>query len=186
MARPLSEEKQAAILLAATRIFATEGIGASTSRIAKAAGVADGTLFIYFKTKDALFNQLYLSIKAEIAEAILASYPESAAAESRLRHVWRAYVLWGVRNPEKRKSLAQLTISNRISAPTTASAAQPLAAIGALIKECAGAGTPLSPEFAAAVMAALADVTVEFIAGDGSQAEDHLEKGFGTLLRALG
>lgn len=42
-----------------------------TSAISKAAGVAEGTLFTYFKTKDDLVNALYRAIKFEIAEATL-------------------------------------------------------------------------------------------------------------------
>ena len=41
-------------------LFAERGIGhAPTSAIAAAAGVAEGTLFTYFKTKDELLNELY-------------------------------------------------------------------------------------------------------------------------------
>jgi AcrR family transcriptional regulator len=45
------------------RAFAQSGIAASTSAIARSAGVAEGTLFRYFATKDELLNELYLSIK---------------------------------------------------------------------------------------------------------------------------
>ena len=45
MARPLSEEKREAILEAAAELVAQMGTGASTANIAKAAGVAEGTLF---------------------------------------------------------------------------------------------------------------------------------------------
>ena len=64
MARPKSEDKRNAILDAATRVFAERGLAAApTSEISRRAGVADGTLFTYFKTKDDLINALYREIK---------------------------------------------------------------------------------------------------------------------------
>ena len=62
MARPRSEDKRDAILTAASELVATQGLGAATAKIAKQAGVAEGTLFIYFANKDDLLNQLYLEI----------------------------------------------------------------------------------------------------------------------------
>lgn len=52
MARPKSEDKKQALLEAATVAFAQSGIAASTALIARNAGVAEGTLFRYFATKD--------------------------------------------------------------------------------------------------------------------------------------
>ena len=52
MARPLSEAKRNALLAATTGAVAVSGIAASTLKIAKDAGVAEGTLFVYFPTKD--------------------------------------------------------------------------------------------------------------------------------------
>jgi DNA-binding transcriptional regulator YbjK len=57
VARPKSEDKRNAILDAATRLFAKRGLTAAPrSEISKQAGVAEGTLFTYFKTKDDLIN----------------------------------------------------------------------------------------------------------------------------------
>ena len=58
MARPRSEDKQIALLEAATNVVAEQGLGAPTSLIAKRAGVAEGTLFRYFATKDELLTCL--------------------------------------------------------------------------------------------------------------------------------
>lgn len=54
MARPKSEDKKQALLEAATQAIAQSGIAASTAVIARNAGVAEGTLFRYFATKDEL------------------------------------------------------------------------------------------------------------------------------------
>jgi AcrR family transcriptional regulator len=52
MARAKSPEKRSALFDAAVSVFAGEGLGAPTARIAQQAGVAVGTLFLYFATKD--------------------------------------------------------------------------------------------------------------------------------------
>jgi AcrR family transcriptional regulator len=72
VARPRSEDKRNAILNAATRVFAERGLTAApTSEISKEAGVAEGTLFTYFRTKDDLMNSLYQEIKLEVADAMM-------------------------------------------------------------------------------------------------------------------
>jgi len=75
LARPKSEGKRNAILDAATRVFAERGLTAApTSEISKRAGVAEGTLFTYFKTKDDLINSLYREIKLELADAMMSDF----------------------------------------------------------------------------------------------------------------
>ena len=57
MARPRSGEKRNAIITAAIKIIAAQGLSAPTAMIAKEAGVSNGTLFTYFGTKADLLNQ---------------------------------------------------------------------------------------------------------------------------------
>ncbi len=53
-------DKREAILRAATRIFAEKGFfNAKVADIAKAAGVADGTVYLYFKNKDDVLHSLF-------------------------------------------------------------------------------------------------------------------------------
>jgi AcrR family transcriptional regulator len=116
MARPKSETKRNAILDAATRVFAERGLAAApTSEISKQAGVAEGTLFTYFKTKADLINALFRDIKLEQANAIMSDYPRKKSVRTRLRHVWDGYVNWGMKNPEQRKVLSQLQVSGMLS-----------------------------------------------------------------------
>src|ERR1700680_286115 len=115
MARPKSEDKRNAVLDAATRVFAERGLTAApTSEISKQAGVAEGTLFTYFKTKDDLMNALYREIKLELADAMMSGFPRRKSVRTRLQHVWDGYVNWGVANREKRRVLAQLQVSGML------------------------------------------------------------------------
>ena len=68
-------DKRERILDAAERIFARRGFfHARVSEIARDAGVADGTIYLYFKSKDDLLITLFESrmerITAELAEAV--------------------------------------------------------------------------------------------------------------------
>src|SRR5258708_35772836 len=104
------------MLDAANRIFAEHGLTAApTSEISRKAGVAEGTLFTYFKTKDDLINALYREIKSELADAMMSGFPRKKSVRTRLQHVWDGYVNWGVTNPEQRKALAQLQVSGMLS-----------------------------------------------------------------------
>ena len=118
MSRPLSEDKRQAILVAAAEMSAALGIGASTAKIAKAANVAEGTLFTYFATKDDLLNQLFLEIETDLAETLLASPPTTSDPCERVRHIWNWLIGWGLANPIWWKTLRQLKVSNRIRADT--------------------------------------------------------------------
>ncbi len=116
MARPLSEEKRDALLEAASDLIAQLGTGASTAKIAKAAGVSEGTLFTYFPSKDDLLNDLFVEIEAKLAETMLAPYPMEASARNRLFIVWSRLIEWGLNHSTARKALRQLKVSDRVTA----------------------------------------------------------------------
>lgn len=116
MARPKSEDKKQALLEAATAAFAQSGIAASTSAIARSAGVAEGTLFRYFATKDDLLNELYLTIKADLVKTMIAGLnPNETESKENTRNIWNSYIGWGVRNPMEHKAIRRMALSERIT-----------------------------------------------------------------------
>src|ERR1700683_1152429 len=115
MARPLSEEKRNALLAAAIDAVASSGVATSTLKIAKDAGVAEGTLFRYFPTKDDLLNQLYLDLKSDLMGFLTADYPADAGIEAQFQHLWSRFIDWGVSSPDKPKALRQLDVSDKIT-----------------------------------------------------------------------
>lgn len=187
MARPRSEDKRNAILAAAAQVIAEQGIGAPTARIARLAGVAEGTLFTYFDTKDELLNQLYLEIKGELREAMMATYPKAASLQNRARHVWEKYVDWGVAQPARRRAMAQLAVSDRISEHARVAGMQAFAHVTTMIEEsiAKGALRDHPPAFASAIMGSLAETTMDFISRNPAQAERYRNAGFEAFWHAI-
>ncbi|HWS53399.1 MAG TPA: TetR/AcrR family transcriptional regulator [Pyrinomonadaceae bacterium] len=59
-ARPAAGDKREAILRAATRVFARSGyFGSKVADIAREAGVADGTVYLYFKSKEEILRSIF-------------------------------------------------------------------------------------------------------------------------------
>src|ERR1700712_882639 len=105
MARPRSDEKRCAIMTAAIRIIAAQGLSAPTATIAKEAGVSNGSLFTYFETKADLLNQLYVELKAEMAAAGLDGLPTESDIRVQVFHMWSHWLRWATSCPEKRRTL---------------------------------------------------------------------------------
>lgn len=66
------QAREATILEAATRVFTEKGYhGATMRKIAREAGVATGTLYLYFPSKEAAFLALVDELKEAVLKAIL-------------------------------------------------------------------------------------------------------------------
>jgi AcrR family transcriptional regulator len=180
MARPRSEDKRIAILEAATEVVAVLGIGAPTAKIAMGAGVAEGTLFTYFANKDELLNQLYLEIKADLRNAMIAGYPSGKSLLDRSRYVWDCYIGWGMAYPLKRKAQRQLAVSDRITQQSKKIGGEAFGEIHDMMRELetAGASKNQPRGFAPAVMTALADTTIDFIALEPARVKRYTKAGF--------
>jgi len=182
VARPKSEDKRNAILDAATRVFAERGLTAApTSEISKVAGVAEGTLFTYFKTKDDLINALYREIKLELADAMMSGFPRKKSVRTRLRHVWDGYVNWGVANPEQRKVLAQLQVSAMLSKESIEAGSAPFVEMRNMIRNAIEqhilrADLPI--ELISKMLAAVAEATMDLIVLKPDRANKYRDGGF--------
>jgi AcrR family transcriptional regulator len=187
MARPRSDDKRDAILAAATSVFAEGGLSAPTSAISKAAGIAEGTLFTYFATKDDLLNALYRQIKLEVAEVLMSGFARKKDIRGKLRHIWDAFVSWGLANPERRKVLAQLLVSGKLTNETKAVGAAPFAEVEVMAREAIAQGAirDLPLEFIVAMMEALTQATIELMAANPSSAAKYRTWGFEALWNGL-
>src|SRR5258707_11976433 len=182
MVRPKSEDKRNAIIDAATRLFAERGLTAApTSEISKQAGVAEGTLFTYFETKDDLINSLYREIKLELADAMMSDFPRKKNVRTKLRHVWDRYVNWGIANPKQRKVLAQLTVSEVLTKESRAAGSAPFIEVQTMIRDAIDSRVlrdDLPVELISKSLAALVDATINLTASNPSTANKYQGSGF--------
>jgi TetR/AcrR family transcriptional regulator, fatty acid metabolism regulator protein len=79
-------EKARAILRAAAKVFAQSGyFNAKVSDVAREAGVADGTVYLYFKNKDDLLSSIFSTAMEEFLSRARAELAEVLDPRERLR-----------------------------------------------------------------------------------------------------
>lgn len=111
-----SSENREKILATALTLFTERGFfGTPTSLISKEAGVATGTLFFYFTTKEELIDTLYRRIKSEAAQAMCRDFTSEKTALAKLRRIGFNAVEWGIENPAKQKFMEQFAHSPFVS-----------------------------------------------------------------------
>ena len=183
MARPKSEDKRNAILNAAIAVFAERGLGAATSAISGAAGVAEGTLFTYFKTKDELINALYRDIKLELADAMMSGFPRKQSVRHRLQHVWNGYLAWGVANPDQQRVLKQIQVWGGLTEESKKAGLAPFSEIQRIAEDAMTQRLykDIPQAFIGAALGALAEMTMEFMGQEPEKAEMYRAAGFEML-----
>src|SRR5215470_7250059 len=86
------EQSRAAILKAAVREFAREGVaGARTDAIARSAGVNKALLYYYFKDKEALYQAVLDEVFSGVRSAIEKALSPELAPRERLAAYVRAH-----------------------------------------------------------------------------------------------
>lgn len=104
--------KKDLIINAALKLFVDNGFhGTATGKIAQEAGVANGTLFQYFKTKDDLVIALYIHIKDELAEYISKNTVENADIKETVKTQVLSTLYWALDNPNKFRFIQQFHTS---------------------------------------------------------------------------
>lgn len=182
MARPLSEEKRQTLLQAAVDLVAQQGLSASTANIAKQAGVAAGTLFTYFGSKEDLLNQAYLQVKAEMAAALSATQEGDWQAQMRLW--WHAYIDWGVRHPRERAAVRQLEYSPLLAEETRQQVREWFAPMWQMLSAAEQDGRFYLPlDLTVLMMEQMVEAVIQFPADDA--AAQYRQMGFEMMWRAL-
>lgn len=81
-------DKRERILRGAIKVFARKGFYATrVSEIAKAAGVADGTIYLYFKNKDDVLVCIFEDRITRLLEVLRREVSESSSFEERMRRI---------------------------------------------------------------------------------------------------
>ncbi|MBU1008779.1 MAG: TetR/AcrR family transcriptional regulator [Bacteroidetes bacterium] len=106
------EEKKQLILEAALGLFVTYGFhGTPTSKIAQEAGVANGTLFHYFPTKEDLVIALYVDIKNQMGCYVTDNAPIVPNLRETLRKQYLASLYWALDHPTEFRFIEQFVAS---------------------------------------------------------------------------
>ncbi|MBA4053376.1 MAG: TetR family transcriptional regulator [Marivirga sp.] len=105
-------DKRKQLLEAALKLFVGFGFhGTPTSKIAEAAGVANGTLFHYFKTKDDLIVALYIDIKLRLLEYVGQNAKTENTLKGTLKGLYLASLYWTLDNEAESKYIEQFRSS---------------------------------------------------------------------------
>ena len=171
---------------AAWRVCAERGVNNTpTSAISGAAGVAEGSLFTCFKTKDELLNELYLEMRRDFDRNV-ADFPHNADVCTRLRFVWDTFLNLGISQPKRLQVQRQIRASGSLMKDNEKAGPLVLQTLEAT-REAVESGpfhdAPL--ELMVLLLRALGEATIEFIVAHPDQEEHCRQLGFELIWRGL-
>ena len=186
MARPKSEDKRKAILDAAWRVFAERGIADSpTSAISKTAGVAEGFLFTYFKSKEEPMNELYLDFRREFGRR-LAELPRPRSMRGRIRQIWDLYLTMGTAQPERLRVQSRLRATGKLFKENEAHNPAILIVVEAAREVVSGSELRNAPpDYLVMMMRSQAETAIEYIAAHPELRDEIWDMGFRILWKGL-
>lgn len=102
-------DRPAAIRRALRDLVAKNGFhGTSMSAVTAAAGVAAGTAYVHYESKEALVHATYLEVKQDLADAVLEGLDPDAGPAERYRQIWLAAHAHLEAEPERARFLTQM------------------------------------------------------------------------------
>ena len=105
-------DKRCHIMEAALELIAERGFhGAPMSDIAEKAGVAAGTIYRYFESKDILINELNGELEAIITSMLLEGFPEGKAVQERFFYMLRLLFRYFIDHPLHFRFMEQYSYS---------------------------------------------------------------------------
>lgn len=94
-------DKAEAILDAALHVVMDRGFhGATIPDIASRAGVAAGSIYTYFASKDVLVNTLYRKWKNALARRVYTDFPAGASSKQQFETMWRSMASFALEQPD--------------------------------------------------------------------------------------
>lgn len=148
MGRSADPRKREAILAAALRLFAERGLaGTGTALIAAEAGVATGTLFLYFPTKADLIGALVVDVARRQSELVRIAVGSQRGRDA-FEEIWSATVAWFIAHPEQSQFVSAVRDSGLVPGPAAEEAAAMLGHFPVLVADAQAAGSlgAYSPE----------------------------------------
>ncbi len=184
------KDKRTAILKAALKLFTERGFhGTSTAQISKEAGVATGSLFNYFPTKEDLINSLYFEVKGDLSHAMGKDIEVENIFKDELRKIWLNLIRWGINNQEEFLFVGQFCSSPYITNFTREEVMKEYIFLHKLVDE--GIETGEIRDFSAELIIAMfyqgSRTIVNFILDSGPSQDENkvLEDGFQIIWRGL-
>ena len=105
-------DKKEEILKAALKLFVEFGFHATpTSKIAKEAGIANGTLFHYYKTKEELILALYTHTKTRLTEYMYSNISKADSLELVFKSIYTNTIEWAQENKAEFYFIQQFSTS---------------------------------------------------------------------------
>ena len=125
-------DKKEMIIRTAIKLFVKQGFeNTPTSQISKESGVATGTLFHHFKTKEDLINAAYLFVK-KLAMDWYSPPDSKLSIKEQIRLTWRAGIEFGFKHRDEMEFLNKFSNSayiTKLSREEGQSIMEPLAVI---------------------------------------------------------
>jgi len=109
---PPRVDRAAAVRHAMRTLVARHGLhGASMAAIAKEAGVATGTAYVHYESKEQLMLAAYLEVKRDMGEAILGRHDPSASPHDRFIELWLGVHRYLAADPDRARFMVQMDSS---------------------------------------------------------------------------
>lgn len=106
--RVKDENKIGLIFKSSLQLIQQTGIaGLTMSKLAKHAGLATGTLYIYFKSKEELLQKLYLKLNEESNIRFMKGYDQTKPFKVGFKQVWMNYLKHRIEHHEESVFLEQ-------------------------------------------------------------------------------
>jgi AcrR family transcriptional regulator len=119
MARPRDESKIEAIYDATLKLVLETGFnGLKMADVAKAAGLATGTLYIYFENKEVLINELYYHLKKNKTLKLLEVFDSKDSFPIAFKKLWMNYLNISLAEPERMQFIEQYTHTSYLTKKT--------------------------------------------------------------------
>jgi len=101
-------EKRAAIIQATLELVSENGFhGSPMAMVAQRAGVAAGTIYRFFESKDVLIGATYGDLEERLRKKALEGYPEQGNAREKFTHLARVLVTQWISSPVEFRFLEQ-------------------------------------------------------------------------------
>ncbi|QNF32832.1 TetR/AcrR family transcriptional regulator [Adhaeribacter swui] len=105
-------DKRERLLEAALHLFVEHGFhNTPTSKIAREAGIANGTLFYFFPTKDDLVTALYLELKNRMAQDIAGEIQNKDTLHDIMEAYYTASLNWALQHKTEFRFMEQFNSS---------------------------------------------------------------------------